>query len=200
MQDQLEQLTDALDQRKIALLDGQSQQSNLQNTLRQAEQQHSAGLARLASLEALQHAALGQDQKQVARWLAERGLADAPRLGELIEVEPGFERAVEAVLGDLLEAVVIAAPHALAPDQLPGGILALVGSAALNEAERLALSSDSLASKVRGPRALHDWLGSVRVVRLLASMGITFRQTGASSKAAAWRMMACWRVPERFKA
>ena len=184
MQDQLEQLTDALDQRKIALLDGQSQQSNLQNTLRQAEQQHSAGLARLASLEALQHAALGQDQKQVARWLAERGLADAPRLGELIEVEPGFERAVEAVLGDLLEAVVIAAPHALAPDQLPGGILALVGSAALNEAERLALSSDSLASKVRGPRALHDWLGSVKFAETLAEARIMLENMGQGSAVA----------------
>ncbi len=162
MQGQLEQLTEALDQRKQALTQGQSQQSALQNSLRQAEQQHSAALARLASLEALQHAALGQDQKEIARWLAERGLTDAPRLGSLIEVEPGFERAIEAVLGDLLEAVVVTAPHTVAPEQLPGGVLALFASQVLTDAEFAALPSESLAAKVRGPRALHDWLFGIR--------------------------------------
>ena len=54
---------------------------------------------RLASLEALQEAALGKQGEGVIEWLDERGAADAERLAQVIEVDPGWERAVESVLG-----------------------------------------------------------------------------------------------------
>src|SRR5690554_856164 len=58
-----------------------------------------------ASLEALQKAALGQDDDQLNRWLDEHHLSGQPRLGEQIKVAEGWEQAVEAVLGDTLQAV-----------------------------------------------------------------------------------------------
>jgi chromosome segregation protein len=61
----------------------------------------------LASLEALQEAALGRRGSQVTEWLSGQGLAERPRLAERLSVEPGWERAVETVLGDYLEAVCV---------------------------------------------------------------------------------------------
>lgn len=59
----------------------------------------------LASLEAVQQAALGRDERDAHQWLEQQGLAGARRLGELLAVAPGWERAVETVLGDYLQAI-----------------------------------------------------------------------------------------------
>ena len=60
---------------------------------------------RLVSLEALQQAALGKSEDSVTDWLESRGLKEAPRLAKELEVDKGWERAVETVLGFHLEAV-----------------------------------------------------------------------------------------------
>ena len=70
--------------------------------------------ARLASLDALQHEALGAGG--FADWLEARGLGDAPRLAQAIRVAPGWERAVETVLGVRLQAVRADAFEAVAAD------------------------------------------------------------------------------------
>ena len=61
--------------------------------------------ARVASLDALQQEALGTGAGGLADWLEARGLADAPRLAQAVRVAPGWERAVETVLGARLQAV-----------------------------------------------------------------------------------------------
>ena len=60
---------------------------------------------RAASLEALQHDALHPGSDAVLDWLEARGLADAPRLAQEMRVAPGWESAVEVVLGARLQAV-----------------------------------------------------------------------------------------------
>ncbi|NNF67642.1 MAG: chromosome segregation protein SMC, partial [Gammaproteobacteria bacterium] len=70
-----------------------------------AELQRSLG--RLASLEALQQAALGENKESVTQWLAGTPLDATHRLGQMLSVEPGWERAVETVLGDYLEAICV---------------------------------------------------------------------------------------------
>ncbi len=62
---------------------------------------------RHASLEALQQAALGKGKGAVSDWLASQNLKDAQRLAQGLKVAEGWERAVECVLGDHLEAVCI---------------------------------------------------------------------------------------------
>jgi len=59
----------------------------------------------LAGLQAVQQAALGRDARDSADWVSAHGLADAPRLGEGLSVVGGWERAVETVLGDTLQAI-----------------------------------------------------------------------------------------------
>lgn len=54
---------------------------------------------RLASLEALQQAALGNEDVHTARFLDQHGLQGAPRLAERLQIEPGWEWALEVVLG-----------------------------------------------------------------------------------------------------
>ena len=60
---------------------------------------------RAASLDALQQEALGTGTGVLADWVDERGFADTPRLAQEIRVAPGWEPAVEAVLGVRLQAV-----------------------------------------------------------------------------------------------
>ena len=62
---------------------------------------------RISSLEALQEAALGNTDSQLANWLQERRLDSAPRLAQGIEVQNGWEKAIETVLGFHLEAVCV---------------------------------------------------------------------------------------------
>jgi chromosome segregation protein len=61
---------------------------------------------RQASLEALQQAALDEGNG-CSQWLEARGLAHKPRLLEQMQVEDGWQRAVETVLGDYLQAVCV---------------------------------------------------------------------------------------------
>ncbi|HEY3487287.1 MAG TPA: chromosome segregation protein SMC, partial [Gammaproteobacteria bacterium] len=62
---------------------------------------------RLASLDALQQAALGKQDKASVQWLEKQGLHKQPRLAERMQVRDGWERAVETVLGPYLEAVCV---------------------------------------------------------------------------------------------
>ena len=58
-----------------------------------------------AALDALQKAALGQANREAQGWIDARALDRAPRLGAELIVEPGWERAVETVLGADLSAI-----------------------------------------------------------------------------------------------
>ena len=71
---------------------------------------------RAASLDALQQQALGAGAGAFGEWLEARGLADAPRLAQAMRVSPGWEHAVETVLGVRLQAVRADALDAVAED------------------------------------------------------------------------------------
>ena len=58
-----------------------------------------------AALDALQQAALGQENHEAQGWIDALALDRAPRLGAELIVEPGWERAVETVLGTDLGAI-----------------------------------------------------------------------------------------------
>ncbi len=83
---------------------------------------------RLTSLEALQEAALGKASAQVNQWLAAQSLDLNPRLAQRLQVDAGWERAVETVLGSYLQAVCVdgidALMEKLAPS-LDGGVILL---------------------------------------------------------------------------
>jgi len=157
----LDTLGDALDERKHAVAAVQEQQRGAQNELAEVRKLGQAARGRLASLEALQHAALGQEKGAAQEWLAAHGLDRAARLGESLEVEPGWETAVETVLGDLLEAVLVDSTAELLPAvaDFANGRLALMARAE----EAFDAPSGSLAALVKGPTAARRWLASIFV-------------------------------------
>ncbi|MBA1148934.1 chromosome segregation protein SMC [Ectothiorhodospiraceae bacterium WFHF3C12] len=118
--------------------------------------------ARLTSLQTLQQAALGEDDGPLADWLQRRGWADNERLGRILDVADGWERAVEAILGETLQAVCVAGfdPAVLDAADLEAGAVTLVNPGA---ARGTAGEGDAyLASKVRAPEAVRDLLRGVR--------------------------------------
>ncbi|WP_338459986.1 chromosome segregation protein SMC [Azotobacter vinelandii DJ] len=141
-------------------LRGELQQATREQRQAQDELQRLNG--RIASLEALQQAALDPGQG-VAEWLREQHLEARPRLAEGLRVEPGWELAVETVLGADLQAPLVEDFAALALDAFAQGELRLLGAAP--GATRLA---GSLLDKVESGIDLAPWLGRVMAVESLA--------------------------------
>jgi len=144
---------------RLDTLREQLQQATQAQQQAQGELQRLGG--RLASLEALQQAAL-EPGKGAAEWLREQGLEQRPRLAEGLRVENGWELAVETVLGADLQAVLVEDFDTLAFDGFAQGELRLLD--ARPGATRL---PGSLLDKVEGAVDLAPWLGRVRPVETL---------------------------------
>ncbi len=113
---------------------------------------------RLSSLEALQEAALGKRRQAAARWLEDQGLARLPRLAQVLEVESGWEHAVETVLGASLEAVLVDAP-----EEWAGALASLEADelVLMRRVGRTPAAAGTLASRVRSKAGVPEVLGTV---------------------------------------
>ncbi|HEU5468333.1 MAG TPA: chromosome segregation protein SMC [Steroidobacteraceae bacterium] len=144
------------------------------HALRESERQGAAALdaakARLESarsefltVEAVQKAALGKGDAGTAEWLAGQKLEASPRLAQQLEVEPGWERAVETALGSYLEAVCVDGIESLAGslDRLGAGQLSVVEAGRSPDAKR---DAGSLSARVSGPEAVGELLAGVMAV------------------------------------
>ncbi|MCP5418251.1 MAG: chromosome segregation protein SMC [Chromatiaceae bacterium] len=114
---------------------------------------------RLASLEALQEAALGKSANVVTEWLDKQGVSEAARLAQVIEVETGWERAVESVLGFHLQSVGVDGLDRFARrlTSLEPCALALHDTSGAAQPVTAA-RGDSLASRVKMPWPMHQIL------------------------------------------
>lgn len=133
-----------------------------------AEVQQAQG--RLASLEALQESALGKSDSDVTGWLEERGFNETtPRLAQIVQVEPGWERAVETVLGPQLEALCITDLATLAErlDSLPQGRVTVVDRLS-PPASANTQSIAKLADQVRSEWPIDGLLAGIYVAENLA--------------------------------
>ena len=131
--------------------------------------------AELTSLEAVQKAALSDNAGKATEWLAGTGLTHRPRVAQTLDVESGWERAVETALGDYLEAVCVDDLDGLAQalEGFTKGRLALVHtdvSLAHGQAGGAGESDGgpSLASKIKGPGAVTSQLSNVLTAESLA--------------------------------
>jgi chromosome segregation protein len=164
-----EQAREAADRAQAALSAAQAQVQTLRGSQRAAEESlessralRESARADLTALEALQAAALAGRAGAASEWLKSSQLAQQPRLAARLEVEPGWERAVETALGDYLEAVCVADLNAAA-----GTLKELkAGSVTLIEAGAAAADADAatLASRVRGPAPLRAELARIFTV------------------------------------
>ncbi|WP_367025240.1 chromosome segregation protein SMC [Methylococcus sp. ANG] len=117
---------------------------------------------KVASLETLQRHAMGRDRGALETLLDAWQLSGADRLGEKIEVSPGWENAVETVLGMHLEAVCVdsLAPYAAnLQTQEPAESLALCEYRQGEAPEWSA--GQRLLDRVRAPLAIEGLLGGI---------------------------------------
>ncbi len=120
--------------------------------------------AKYASLEAVQKAALGQGDEAIRGWLEAAGLGENQRLAQSLDVESGWERAVETVLGEYLQAVCVSdvATATASLSKLKAGRVTLL----LDQAESDVTDSKSLtlvAKVTKAPAAVTDLLRTVRI-------------------------------------
>ncbi len=160
----------------------QARQREASEASQQANRRHGELEARAQALSALQ-AKIGQN-KDNAAWLEAKGLSRAHRLWQGLDIEPGWEDALEAVLRERLNAVEIdrldATLEWLDAANSPPGRLVLYAPEAGGAPAAADRADDTLLSKVRSgrpeiARLLADWLQGVRcrpaVAEALAARG-----------------------------
>jgi chromosome segregation protein len=144
------------------------------NTLNDYRSQLQKARGRHASLEALQQAAVSGGKKLDA-WLETQSLSDNPRLLSEMNVEPQWQKAVEMVLGDALQAVCVDGMDAVAStlESLEQGSLVLLDSQSVNAASSSSLPT--LVSKVTGNSDASALLANVYIADDL-STALSMRQ------------------------
>jgi len=153
---QLEQQMQDVAQYQSQLESSRDQQQQLSVQLNESRSQLQTVMGRKASLEALQQAALGTDG-ETGRWLQSHQLHQMPRLADQLSVDTGWETAVETILAEQLQAVVLPSidQYAERLQQLSQGQITLMDNNGQNTAP-----PQSLAQKVSGLSA--PWLNRVR--------------------------------------
>jgi chromosome segregation protein len=151
---QLESVTTSLHQY-------QQQQRELQSQLDTQRSQRQALQGRLASLETLQQAGLDKANKARQQWLQAHGLDKNPRLAEQLQVESGWELAVETVLGEDLDAVCIDGLEVF-PAFPTTGISLLE-----NQSSESDINPTTLASKINHPPAARNLFATIRCAETL---------------------------------
>ncbi len=147
------------------LQDLRSRQHDTERELEHARAEREKARAEKVSLDALQKAALGETDREAGKWLAAVGLDARPRVTAQLEVDAGWERGVEAVLGDALEAVQVDSLDEVAArlGELAGGHVMLVEGAGAGSG-----AGSSLAARVRGPASVLRRLARVETAASLA--------------------------------
>ncbi|MEW8027628.1 MAG: chromosome segregation protein SMC [Candidatus Thiodiazotropha sp.] len=153
---QLDQAVELINQQR-------EKNSQTANRLDRARADFQSNKGRLASLEALQQAALGQLDEGV-EWLEKSQLSGAKRLAQEIKVEPRWQQAVELVLGFHLQAVCVDDIGQLHEQlsQLEKGALTFWDTRVGTGHDYIA-GEDSLLSKVTSAWRLESLLGGVKL-------------------------------------
>jgi chromosome segregation protein len=148
------------------------------NSLADKRREQASVEGRLESLEAL--ARSGHGGEEAERWLAEHHLEQARRLAAELDIDEGWENAVEMVLGDWLEALETdGTPDglAIALNDLAAGSIALLERGEVSE-----VTPGSLAERVRAPfPAMQTLLNGVRTAESLDEL-LRARQTLATGE------------------
>jgi chromosome segregation protein len=120
---------------------------------------------KMTSLELLQQHAMGKDNKNLSTWLESMKLDENLRLAEFLEVESGWDTAVETVLGSYLEAICVESAEPVIPklDSLTNESLTLfeTSSKPAKCTARDEQAQPALLAKVKAPWDLSPLLASV---------------------------------------
>jgi chromosome segregation protein len=164
------------------------QQHESEQRLEDLRRRRDHARAEFVSLDAVQQAALGEKESGASAWLEgfgqRSGQGKFARLASALTVEAGWERAVETVLGDYLEAVCLKDLDQLGEElqRLERGSLDFVEATTTASAsdERSVQHDATLAARVRGPLPALTMLATVRTCDTLAQALVRRRQLGAT--------------------
>ncbi len=166
---------------KIRKLRDQDQKMTRLVDERRASLQESQG--KYASLEALQQAAMGEGDDGIKDWLKGAGLESNRRVAQTLKVDSGWDKAVETVLGDYLQAVCVAdiTPVTETIASLRSGVVTVLREHSKDDTSPNI--ENTLAEKVTGaPAAIKEQLARVRFADSLAdALAVRERLNGDES-------------------
>lgn len=164
-----EQLQAKLTDVKEVIFQQRQQVEQLTHQLDSAKEQLQTAKGRHASLTALQQAALGEQDNEVLGWLEKNDLNNKKRLAQHLDVDSGWEKAVETVLGTHLEAICVDDFDAVEKflDSTPDGTFEFFMATETSGEQNV--SADRLSKKVSSAVPVHSLLNSVYCVENLAN-------------------------------
>ncbi len=153
--DQINQLSQAIVTQRADYQETQANTSKARGDLQKCEAQY-------ASLAAMQEATLQDQQASIKSWLSEHGLDKQPHFGKSITVTPGWELAVETLLGHYFDAVCVDNLEDLTPflDLLSKGQFAAFDQQPTLSAR---LSHKTIVDMIAQGNHLPSWLSSVYI-------------------------------------
>lgn len=164
LQDSNTTIGQAIENNRVELSDCADELNRVRSELQESK-------GKQASLEALQQAALGQDNEPLNKWLGSKGLDNQLRLAESLQITAGWELAVETVLGDSLQGICIEGLDAV--DQLladlPQGRLAMIDVTSGNEAIKSnSVNLTPLVDRIESDWNLNDLLSGIYTAKNLS--------------------------------
>jgi len=156
-----DELVDKLELTKESQESKKQQSRLLQEKLNQMQMELHQFKGRRGSLQALQQAAMSDDNDEVGQWFSENDVKDCKRLSQLLTVEAGWEKAVETALGDKLQSLVPAQIDSIEQALLSWnyGQLIIVE----NTSGQVKASKGTLSEMVDGPDVIYEWFNSIFV-------------------------------------
>ncbi|OGT33888.1 MAG: chromosome segregation protein SMC [Gammaproteobacteria bacterium RIFCSPHIGHO2_02_FULL_39_13] len=145
-----------------AILNQRALHQTTHNTMSQAQGDLQKLEAQHASLSALQQAALQDHQVDMRPWLEKTGLSKQAQLGKTIQVEAGWEAAIETILGNYFDAVCVASIDDAAKSiaQLEKGQVTLLQSASHSTAR---LSHKTVRDVIQNNANLPAWTAGIYI-------------------------------------
>jgi chromosome segregation protein len=144
--------------------DKESQKQELETKIDALRSELQAMTGRLASLEALQQAGLGKENHSLNHWLKQQGLQDKQRVAENLKIESGWEKALETVLGEHLEALQVDDLNSL-KNKLAGLPEANISFITGNNSQATAQNrNNSLLQKIQPPHNMSSLLQGIYCV------------------------------------
>jgi chromosome segregation protein len=134
------------------------ERATAEGALHETRQTLQTARGRMSSLETLQQAALRQDDAELNAWLRQHQLHELPRLASALQVEAGWESAVEHALDGLLQAPLL--PQFA--DKLRGiANVPKSGAVLFDDVAGSSGPANTLAAKTTGPSAVIEFLSGV---------------------------------------
>lgn len=118
---------------------------------------------RYASLQALQESALGKNTESRVKWLQAHELDNRPLLAQHVDVEDGYELAVETILGTYLEAICVDNVETLLGpiSDLSSSSLSFITAG--EKRDYKTYSADLLVHKIKAPQVVAELLNDIYV-------------------------------------